>query len=273
MKLSEIGLYDSGNDVILLQKALNEKLRLNLILDGIIGKITQSAIQAYQDLAKIKEENQFGVYCGSLMSDLLSPFITRKYLQPIDIISAASELDTDRATIMTLLEVEACSFGFLNNGFPRILFERDKFYKYVIRLTCEDRALKYSAMNPDICNIEPGGYLGGNEELNRFNTAVSLNKRAAILATSWGLFQLNGFDYEACGYNILEEFINDMKESESKQLKAFVAFVKNDKGLWAAIKTKDWFTIAEWFHGPNYYRNNYDQKLRIAFSKYDKMFS
>jgi len=58
-----------------------------------------------------------------------------------------------------------------------------------------------------------------------------------------------GFNYSRCGYRILQDFINDMYHSELGHLNAFIGFILSDIKLLAALRTKDFATIAFRYNG------------------------
>jgi len=57
-----------------------------------------------------------------------------------------------------------------------------------------------------------------------------------------------------------------MSKSEQEHLKAFVAYCKYYK-LEKALKEKDWKKIAYGYNGPTYFKNQYDEKIRIEYEK------
>lgn len=166
---------------------------------------------------------------------------------------AAALLGCPALRIKAVTAVESRGKGFDDLHQPIILFERHWFRKF----TDGD----YDN-HPDISNSKPGGYT--QDEHARLAKAVKLNRAAALKSCSWGLFQIMGFNFEACGYTNLQDFVNDMYESESKQLDAFVEFIAHDARLRAAIKSGDAAAFAKAYNGPNYAINKYDQKLIAA---------
>lgn len=175
---------------------------------------------------------------------------------------AALELLCDVPAIQAVAEVESAQNGFLPDGRPVILFERHKFYQFTKG--------QHYLTHPSICNQERGGYLGKEREWQRYDQAQELNANAAALATSWGRFQIMGFNYEACGYGSVGEFVAAMCESEAKQLDAFVNFIKS-RGLDDDLRERNWATFARVYNGPKYRENHYDEKLQAAYQKYSRM--
>lgn len=175
---------------------------------------------------------------------------------------AALELLCEVPAIQAVAEVESAQSGFLPDGRPVILFERHKFYQFT-------KGAHYLT-HPSICNQERGGYLGKEREWQRYDQAQELNANAAALATSWGKFQIMGFNYEACGYASVGEFVAAMCESEAKQLDAFVNFIKS-RGLDDDLRERNWATFARVYNGPKYRENHYDEKLQAAYQKYSRL--
>lgn len=269
--MSEVyGLGASGEAVKQMQRAFGEILGLNITADGQLGKISCSAIESYQHKFNLPlEEDARGnpVY-GPTTQAHLEPYIRRRFVQIADLADAAKDLGIELATIRAVTTVEAKEFGFFKNGFPVILFERHKFYKYLIEERGQAFATSICAQRGDICNPKAGGYLGKEAEIRRLEAAIAINETAALKSASYGLFQLMGFNYKLCGYATVQSFVQAMKDSEDNQLKAFVAFVKSQGGMWQALKTKAWERFAELYNGPKYRDNNYHIKLPAAWKLY-----
>lgn len=268
------GLGARGEVVKQMQRALGEKLGVNITADGQLGKISQSYLQAYQHSVGLADEKDANGICyGPLTQAKLDPFIQSRYVQLDDMQKAADELGVDLASVRAVTSVEAKEFGFFKNGFPVILFERHKFFKYLTEIRGASFANSIAAMNGDICNAKSGGYLGKEAEIKRLDRAIVINEKAALLSASYGLFQLMGFNYALCGYGNVESFVKDMKASEDYQLAAFVKFVKSQPGLLNALRAKNWARFAELYNGSNYAINQYDVKLADAYRMFVKLTS
>ena len=175
---------------------------------------------------------------------------------------AAAMLACDVAAIQAVAEVESRGKAFYDDGFPVILFERHKFHKFTNG--------KYDNTHPHISNKTSGGYgAAGQNQRNKFNEAFRLNPEAAMKSCSWGRWQIMGFNFDDCGYDSVGEFVDAMKESEAKQLQAFVAFVISN-GLAKHLRSKNWAKFAAGYNGRNYKKNAYDAKMADAYAKYAK---
>lgn len=260
-------LYQTAPAIKLLQRALNEKLALNLTADGNMGKITQNALADYQESVGLVEANFNGICYGPKTQALLHSFIETKYLTQGDFKRAASVLGVDVASVKAVTYTEAKESGFLPSGFPVILFERHKFYNFLNKNKGTGFAALISAKNSDICNPKSGGYLGKQAEVGRLNRALEIDVISAYMSASWGLFQLMGFNHEACGYPTVVAFVEAMKQSEGKQLDAFVSFLLKTPRALAALKAKDWVGFTAAYNGSNWQAVNplYPSKMASNF--------
>jgi len=172
---------------------------------------------------------------------------------------AATALGCEVAAIKAVAEVEAAGVGFHATGEPKILFERHWFS----RLTQG----RYDAMAPDLSNPKAGGYKGGLAEHERLARAVKLDRNAALLSASWGKFQIMGFNFKAAGFGNVQAFVNAMYQSEGAQLDAFVAFIKADLRLVAALRANNFTRFASIYNGPGYAKNKYDHKMHTAYRR------
>ncbi len=62
-----------------------------------------------------------------------------------------------------------------------------------------------------------------------------------------------------------KDFIDDMYESEAKQLKAMGMFLKAN-GLISKLQRHDWAGFARGYNGSAYAKNQYDTKLAAAYN-------
>nr|WP_309574570.1 N-acetylmuramidase family protein [Moraxella osloensis] len=202
----------------------------------------------------------------------------------------AKSLGVETAALRAVHEVEAKGNGFLASGEPVILFERHIFYRKLREMDYPNLAKLFFARRPDLCNPSAGGYGKTGEQHNRLKQAQDLllqvlplldpNKSSdkkiieqvracALMACSWGIGQVMGMNWESLGYPSLQQFINDMYESEGKQLEAMCRFIKVN-GLVDEMQRHDWVTFARVYNGVAYRKNQYDTKLAKAYAKFAK---
>ena len=168
---------------------------------------------------------------------------------------AAKKIGCAVAAVRAVIDVESRG-GFLQDGRPKILFERH----YFRRLTKG----KYDQSNPDISAAKWGGYAGGAAEYDRLSRAIKLDRDAALRSASWGAFQIMGDNCKICGFSNVEDFVKAMVAGEPEQLDAFVEFVKKSN-LDDELTRLDWTGFARGYNGPAYATNHYDEKLAGAY--------
>lgn len=260
---------DCSSAVAKLQVALNGALGVNSVVDGSFGPGTEHMVAQYQQTHGLSPDGQAGQSVITLLGLDLRP----RPLGPEDFDRAARRLEVTIAHIKAVCAVESRGAGFLPDGRPTILFERHQYYKkfLVVRNANQNEAdlraqrNQIAATHPNICAATRGGYIGGAAEWDRLTLARSFNDGAALDATSWGLFQVMGFNAKGLGYPSVQSFVRAMEASEGDQLEAFCRFVLNDPRLVRALKQRDWVTFARIYNGPEYEVNKYHIKLATAF--------
>lgn len=96
--------------------------------------------------------------------------------------------------------------------------------------------------------------------------AARLDEAAALNSTSWGLFQIIGYNFAAAGYLSVQAFARDMATTEGAQLAAFARFLKANPAMQKALQLSDWAGFARLYNGPSYAQHGYDQKLKAAYA-------
>lgn len=185
-----------------------------------------------------------------------------------DIIVAAKGLGVEPATLKAVIDIEARSSGFDDQGRPTILFERHKMWKYLGEANYFTKRDQLNALFPDVCSSSPGDY-NARPQYEKLAIAESLHWEAAHLSASWGLGQVMGFNAESLGYPSLKAFVDAMYESEAKQLDAMCRYIKVNY-LVDELQRHDWAGFAKGYNGSNYYINKYDTKLAAAYAKAKK---
>ena len=172
------------------------------------------------------------------------------------------------ACLKAVVEVEASGNGFIGE-LPKILYEPHIMHRLLTKknyITIRNNLMK---AHPNLCYPRWGTYKYGAESIQhkRLEIASQFNHDTALESCSWGLGQVMGFHWKSLDYESLQAFINDMYESEAKQLEAMVRFIKTN-GLLIHLKNKDWVRFAKGYNGSGYAKNNYHIKLANAYNKY-----
>lgn len=196
-------------------------------------------------------------------------------LSSADYASAAAELGCTVAVVKAFAEVESGRLGgFLATGEPTILYEPHVFYRCggqaftgrTVAAGGKTWPLSYAKwIKPDAKRgINPYG--PSSIQHAKLAAAAALNRDAALMACSWGRFQILGENWRVAGYDSLQDFINDMYAGERGQLRAFVGFCKG-KGLGPILARKDWRRAVTIYNGPGQVAA-YLPRLKAAHDRY-----
>lgn len=176
------------------------------------------------------------------------------------LIELANKLDIEPALLYAIWKVESAGSGFYLSegkwkGELKVLFEGHYFHRFTKG--------RFAKQRPDLSYPKwtRRFYRRGQEEFTRFMEALALDKRAALLSTSWGAFQTMGANFKLCGYDSVEEMVDSYyKGGEPEQLLACVEFCKN-RNLLDFLKKHQFDKFAEGYNGKSYKKNRYDEKL------------
>jgi N-acetylmuramidase-like protein len=182
-------------------------------------------------------------------------------LAPADIAAAAASLQCEPAAIWAVCDVESSGGGFLPDTRPKILFEAHIFGGLTRH--------RWDASYPDISSpVWDRTLYGapGAHQYERLAEASALDRTAALQAASWGMFQIMGMNFVACGFAGIEDYVAAMCESEGAQLAAFAAFCRRG-GLDRRLRAHDWTGFALTYNGPGEAENDYAVKLAAAYAR------
>lgn len=191
-----------------------------------------------------------------------------KKLTQTQIKDLAQTYGIEYAALRAVIEVEASGSGFVEN-LPKILYEPHIMHR---RLTAKRYITIRNRMmieQPKLCYSKWGMHKYGkvSEQHQRLAIASQYDRDTALESCSWGMGQVMGYHWKTLGYESLQAFINDMYESEAKQVEAMMKFIKVN-GLLAHLKSKNWRAFAKGYNGAGYAKNAYDTKLAHAYHKY-----
>lgn len=288
-KLSKIEIYE-------LQVALKQ-LNYTIAVDGIYGNQTKTVFNQFKKDNKLTHPDVIGITTvnfilknlekkenNSEFTFLITPQLIndklmivkipqnweQKKLSNSDIFKLADLFDLEVASVKAVMEVESNGSGFLLNEpapiRPKILFEGHIFYRQTFKPVSQTRPdLSYKSWTKKY-------YKGGSAEWTRLLDAMKFDPIAAVKSTSWGLGQVMGFNFSMLGYSTVEEMVIDAHKGEYYQAKQIFKFCQNHPSgrLINALKNKDWRTFAYYYNGSDYAQNQYDLKLKKAYSKHSR---
>lgn len=197
----------------------------------------------------------------------------------------ASQLNIEPALIYAITKTESNGVFAYKNGKISVLMERHWIYKLTRKVSWRV-ARKLAKKHPELVNRRAGGYT--KDEYKRITNACKYlalefatfmpsqeaqEKANEIVyqSTSWGAFQIMGFNYKLCGYKsavkMAEAYHTNPREEQIKGFLRFIRRYKKGKVL-VALKNKNWQKVAYNYNGSGYKRNNYDKKLATAYNAF-----
>ncbi len=252
---------DEGSRVRELQNLLKQK-GYYVNVDGIFGKQTLLAIKAFQRDNLLVVD---GIIGPATLNELKR---NKKSLTEADYHRAAAELGVDTATIKAVTAVESAGRGFKTDGRVKILFEGHKFYKFMDE-KLGNAELVTNDDNKDILYPSWTKKYYNKDQWDRLERAMLIDKEAALMSASYGLFQIMGFNYQQASFGTVQAFVDFNTMGEGQQLLCFVRICLN-QGWHKYLKTKDWAGFAKRYNGPGYKKNKYDTKMAAAYKKFSK---
>lgn len=184
-----------------------------------------------------------------------------------DFAEAADIIHVPVPTIKGVTRVEAAGKGFDSKGRIKMLFEPHIFYRELGPGPDRDRAVELGIAYRS-WGQRP--YPSADVTWERFFAAAQINETAAINATSWGLFQVMGFNSADAGYHSPQAMVDDyVTNGEQAQLDSFVRLV-DAWDLEDELARRDARGFASKYNGSGYERNGYHTKLDAAWEFYDE---
>ena len=235
----------TGNyDVYMQEQITLFQISMNIEVTGVIDELTWSKL--FTRVAK----------AISNLDDMLlkDDFITKRAL----------ENDLSPAAVKAVVKVESRGRGFTRDKRPLILFEGHIFWKELKKIGLNPEALIFG--NKDIIYRRPNYRYYNRAQYPRLEKAKDIDVDAALKSASYGMFQVMGFNYALCGLNNVRDFVEFINESEENQLEVFFNYIKNRRGCFEALQSKNWARFAKLYNGPAYKANQYDSKLRKQYN-------
>lgn len=263
--MKTIKLGDNGEEVQTLQELLN-KQGVFVGLSGVFDEETRNAVVDFQKKHGLDADGIVGF--RSWETFLFERHETDGKLVDKDIELVANLLGVELAALKAVQHVETGGRGgFFGPGKPAILFEGHVFWRQLKKRGFNPETLVTGNENILYPKWVKTHYKGGLGEYDRLEQARKIDKEAADASASWGMFQIMGFNYAACGQKSVESFVNAMCKNELSQLRLSAIFIKNS-GMLPALKEKNWAEFARRYNGPAYAQNKYDEKMAKAYMSY-----
>lgn len=191
----------------------------------------------------------------------------RESLNPL-LKQISQQLHVGVDVLFALISIESSGLFEIGKGKIPILLERHKVWKFYQQKYGRRAALALREKHPDICNPNSGGYGRYRDQYKRLAKAIHLcGAEIAHKSTSFGAFQIMGFNHKDCGFNSAVEMSDAFhKDPMWEQVKAFLNFCKHyrEGELLNAMREGNFTRIAYLYNGRNYRKNRYAQRMAIA---------
>jgi N-acetylmuramidase len=225
----------------------------------VLSRVTQHLLRLHSQRAIAPTVDVFRDVTRTLAA---TPAQRPVALTEADYTASAQRLGVEIPAIKAVALVESRGDAFDGRGRPKIMYEGHWFRKF----TNNRYDLSHPHLSFGYARDVVKRYQSWNQ-YSRLYEAMVLDPQAAIKASSWGKFQVMGFNHAECGYSDVVAFARAMQTSESSQLQAFEAFCAS-KGLIAKLKDKDWAAFANGYNGGDSAANNYDAKMKEAYDRF-----
>lgn len=185
--------------------------------------------------------------------------------------AAARSAGLEPAALLAVAEVESGSRVFAaveGRQEPLIRFEAHYFDR---RLDADKRA---AARAQGLAAAAAGAVANPATQAARWRMlrqAARIDAKAAYESTSWGLGQVMGAHWAWLGYASVDAFVAEARSGAGGQLRLMARYI-DKAGLFKALNTRDWATVARGYNGPGFRRNDYDGKLARAYARHAATF-
>ena len=164
----------------------------------------------------------------------------------------ANRIGVEEAALKAFIKVESAGSGFAKDGKIKIQFE-----PHVFRSRAKDAPR--TLWNQNKVDRQ-------SQEWIAYNDAFRHNPNAAMESTSIGLGQVMGYHYKRLGYPDALSMWEDAKKGEDRQVWQMAEFIRTDKRLTNALRSKNWHLVATYYNGAKYR----EQAARLKIVPYDK---
>jgi hypothetical protein len=174
--------------------------------------------------------------------------------------SAAQRLGAPVAHVKAIADVESAGETFWmidDQKLVPVRFEAHWFGKLT--------GYRFNASHPDLSCIDWNPALAATTRAGAWaqvRAAEALDRQAAEQATSWGAFQVMGFNWSRDQYKTVDDLINAV-QTEWGQLDAFARYIEADPTLLAAVRSGNWPVVETLYNGGGY-GGVYAAKLKVA---------
>jgi N-acetylmuramidase/Putative peptidoglycan binding domain len=163
--------------------------------------------------------------------------------------AAAQRLGAPVAHVKAIADVESAGESFWNLDSKQVVpvrFEAHWFGKLT--------GYRFNNSHPDLSCVDWNPALAAETRAGAWaqvHAAEALDRKAADQATSWGAFQVMGFNWSRDRYKDVDDLINAV-QTEWGQLDAFARYIEADPALLVALRSGNWPVVETLYNGGGY---------------------
>lgn len=165
---------------------------------------------------------------------------------------------------------------------PVILFERHILWRQLRKRGINPEPLALD--HPELCGSRwrPKEYSYGThrDQWEKLEKVVEWAKdnqprraesyrKAALESCSWGLYQILGLHYRACGLENVDRFVEEIHRGEARQKELVLKFLESRPGALECLKSGDWQRFARIYNGTANWKS-YAWRLAEAYWRIEK---
>ncbi|MCM1028758.1 MAG: N-acetylmuramidase family protein [Pseudoflavonifractor sp.] len=205
----------------------------------------------------------------TVLADSLGADYMPDILSEEDYVEVAGRLGIEVAAVKAVVEIEAGKGmgGFVEPGMPIINFDLTQFNRLARKHNIS--LAKYRKSHAVVFARPNAKAYGGHQYAQhaRLAAASQIDRKTAVYATYWGMFQIGGENWKLCGAKSYEDFVDLMSRSERDQLELFAALIEKC-GYTKFLKAHDWVSFARRYNGPGFRRYSYHTRMANAYKRY-----
>src|SRR5260370_32841820 len=178
--------------------------------------------------------------------------------------AAATRLVAPVANVKAIADVESAGETFWTidgQQLPAVRLEAHWFGKFT--------GYRFNTSRPDLSSTEWNQALAASTRAGAWQqvrAGMALDKAAAEQATSWGAFQVMGFNWQRLHYASVDEFVAAMSTA-SGELEAFTRYIEADPARRASLAIGAWRDVENRYNGGGF-NGAYAAKLETAAERY-----
>lgn len=193
---------------------------------------------------------------------------------PFDVLAReAPRYGIEPRVARAVMEVEAGGKPFGSDGKVIIRFEPHVFVRRLAQKRRQDVSQMPVVLNPGMAHVDDGRSRHGGQpaEWETLGRAREIDDDVALLATSFGLGQIMGFNHKIAGYDSPQAMLVAFSSSAREQVLGMLRFIAGSPRLLSALKARDFPRFVAGYNGAPIGSSGNDRYVSRMRSAYDRL--